>query len=71
MLLNGKSGASGLNAQPLAARGWKSGLVDAVNQPPEAMSIALEIQQRLKIVAQLNVQVNLFCGYLIYLGKNP
>ena len=35
---------------------WKSGPVHAVNQPPEALTSALGIQQRLKIVAQLNAQ---------------
>ena len=36
-LVNGKHGGSGLNAQPLVARGPSSGLALAVNQPSEAI----------------------------------
>ena len=56
---NGKNGVNGPNAPLLVVRGPKSGLEHAVNRPLEAASSAMEIQQRLLIAAQLNVQVNL------------
>ena len=69
LLRNGKTGAIGLNAQPLVARGSNLGPVLAVNQSLGAMNSVLEMLQWLKAVAQLNAQVNLICDDLIYLGK--
>ena len=57
---NGKNGVNGPNAQLLVVRGPKSGPVAAVNQPLKAFNNVLEIQQRLKIVSQLNAQVNFY-----------
>ena len=57
---NGKSGASGLHAQPLADLGPKSELEHAVNQLLREMSNVLEILMSLRIVHYLSVQVNFY-----------
>ena len=69
LLPNGKTGASGPNVQPLVARGSNSGLVPAVNQTLEATTSVLEMRQRSRAVAQLNAQVNIFNGCMIYVGN--
>ena len=61
LLPNGKTGAIGLNAQPLVARGWKSGLELAVNQSLEATTSVLGMRQRLTIARHLIVQVIKWC----------
>ena len=54
---NGKNGVTGPNAQPLVARGPKSGPELAVSQLLEGTSSALEITQRRKIARHPSVQV--------------
>ena len=54
---NGKNGATGPNAQPLVARGPKSGPELAVSQLLEGTSSALEITQKRKIARHPSVQV--------------
>lgn len=66
--LNGKNGASGPNAQPLAARGPKSELVLAVNQPWEAFGNVQEIIHRSRIAAQLIAKVNFYIFNLFTLN---
>ena len=56
-LLNGKNGEGGPNAQPLVARGPKSGLVLAVNQLLEGTSGALENPRRLTIAQYQSAKV--------------
>ena len=56
---NGKNGVNGPDVQLLVGRVPKSGPEHAVNQPLEATSSVVEIQQRPGIVAQLNAQVKL------------
>ena len=57
LLPNGKTGATGPNAQPLAARGSNSGPVHAVNQSLEVKTSVSEIPQKLAIARHLIVQV--------------
>ena len=45
-MLTGKSGATGRNAQPLAAKGQESGAAPAVNLSLEAMTSVLEIRPK-------------------------
>ena len=68
-LPNGKTGAIGLNAQHPVARGSNSGPVPAVNQSSEAKTSVLGMRQRSRAVAQLNAQVNIFNGCMIYVGN--
>ena len=60
LLRNGKSGVSGLHAQPLADLGQESELEHAVNQLLGEKSSVLGILMSLLIVYQLSVQVNFY-----------
>ena len=64
LMLNGKSGAIGPNAQHLVARGPDSGPELVVNQPLEATKPVLAIPQRLDIAQHLYVQVSSFPVFL-------
>ena len=57
LLLNGKNGANGPNAQPHVARGLELGAEGAVIQLLGATNSVLEIQQKLKNVRHLSAQV--------------
>ena len=58
-LPNGKNGAIGPNAQPLVARGPKSGPVLAVNQLLEALKGVLATPQRLNDARHPSAKVKL------------
>ena len=73
LLLNGKTGAIGLNAQHPVARGSNSGSEHAVNQSLEATTSVLGMRQRLTIARHLIVQVIEWCfvhGFRYCFGRD-